>query len=206
MRNIPGLLAQPDIESGSTFVPGPGFARLDLKFDLGQLRLATDAVLSQFSDIGDGFSNLIMTRQPGQTVFGQADLSGLFHTRPDDSYVEVPREVEVDEAAYSEVRPEFVDTYFAQVHSELSNHFTLGRMRLLAKDPLNCNSWHRDPEPRLHIPIYTNGGAIMMINQHCTHLPADGSVYFTDTRGYHSAINGGEHRRVHLVAAVVLDQ
>jgi hypothetical protein len=35
-----------------------------------------------------------------------------------------------------------------------------------------------------------------------THLPADGSVYFTDTRGYHTALNGGEQRRIHIVAAV----
>lgn len=206
MSDIPGLLAHPDITTGSTFVPGPGFARLDVQFDLERLRAATDVVLSEFSNIGDGFANLVITRRPGQTEFTKADLSGLFHTRPDDSYDEVPREVRVDEAAFSEIRPEFADTYFAEVHRKLSQHFTLGRMRLLAKDPFNCNSWHRDPEPRVHVPIYTNGGAIMMINQHCTHLPADGHAYFTDTRGYHSAINGGEHRRIHLVAAVVLDK
>jgi hypothetical protein len=27
-------------------------------------------------------------------------------------------------------------------------------------------------------------------------------VYFTDTRGYHTALNGGLMERVHLVAAV----
>ena len=41
-----------------------------------------------------------------------------------------------------------------------------------------------------------------MVNHHVTHLPADGSVYFTDTRGYHTALNGGETRRVHIVAAL----
>ncbi len=151
-------------------------------------------------------ANLVLTRREGQTEFDQPTFRACSYPTGRLLHGGVPRDIKVDEAAYSEVRPEFEDTYFAHVHTELSKHFTLGRMRLLAKDPYNCNSWHRDPEPRLHVPIYTNGGAIMMINQHCTHLPADGSVYFTDTRGYHSAINGGEHRRVHLVAAVVLDQ
>jgi len=44
---------------------------------------------------------------------------------------------------------------------------------------------------------------MFMVNNFCTHLPADGSVYFADTRGYHSAINGGDTPRVHLVAAVL---
>ncbi|MDG2482753.1 MAG: hypothetical protein P8Q36_18090 [Alphaproteobacteria bacterium] len=41
------------------------------------------------------------------------------------------------------------------------------------------------------------------MNHHVTHLPADGSVYFTDTRGYHTALNGGGGVRVHIVAALV---
>ena len=41
-----------------------------------------------------------------------------------------------------------------------------------------------------------------VVNHHVTHLPADGSVDFTDTRGYHTALNGGEYSRIHLVAAL----
>jgi len=87
----------------------------------------------------------------------------------------------------------------------LSKRFPIGRTRVLSKDIYNCNSWHRDPEPRLHIPITSNPGSLFVVNHHVTHLPADGSVYFTDTRGYHTALNGGETRRVHLVAALAYD-
>jgi hypothetical protein len=45
-----------------------------------------------------------------------------------------------------------------------------------------------------------------VVNHHVTHLPADGSVYFTDTRGYHTAMNGGETHRVHIVAALAYPQ
>jgi len=48
----------------------------------------------------------------------------------------------------------------------------------------------------------TNPGSLFIVNHHCTHLPADGSVYFTDTRGYHTALNGGPDPWVHIVAAI----
>jgi hypothetical protein len=61
----------------------------------------------------------------------------------------------------------------------------------------------RDPEPRLHIPIVMNPGSLFIVNHHVTHLPANLSVFFTDTRGYHTALNGGGGDRVDLVAALV---
>ena len=73
---------------------------------------------------------------------------------------------------------------------------------MLSKGLYNCNSWHRDPETQLNIPIVTNLGSLFVVNYHVTHLPADGSVYFTDTRGHHTALNGGETRRVHIVVAL----
>ena len=85
---------------------------------------------------------------------------------------------------------------------DLKKNFKIGRIRILLKEPRSTLSWHRDPEPRIHIPIYTNPGALFIVNHHCTHLPADGSVYFTDTRGYHTALNGGEDSRTHLVATL----
>ena len=114
------------------------------------------------------------------------------------------RDEAVDEFTFSELCPEFKGTYFETLHQELTRRFPIGRMRVLLKEPLTCNSWHRDPEPRLHIPIISNPGSLFVINHHVTHIPADGSVYFTDTRGYHTAINGGEHPRVHIVAALPL--
>jgi len=79
----------------------------------------------------------------------------------------------------------------------------LGRVRLLLKEPRSTLSWHRDPEPRLHIPIYTNPGAIMVIDKRAQHMPADGSVWVTNNLKYHNAFNGGEENRVHLVACVL---
>ncbi len=203
MRNW--LSQMPDTESVSRFVPGPGFEKLDLKFDIAELRNALDDCLTRTEFKGDlnaGFGAFSLTRRPGVEVETANDLSGLFFTRVDETYKEVRREEVVDESLFSEFVPAFAGTYFEHVHDELTKRFEIGRMRVLSKGLYNCNSWHRDPEPRLHIPIISNPGSLFIVNHHATHLPADGSVYFTDTRGYHTALNGGESHRVHIVAAL----
>ncbi|MDE0927307.1 MAG: hypothetical protein OSA06_00895 [Acidimicrobiales bacterium] len=196
----------PDKEAVKNFVHGSGIDLLDLRFDINELKTALSD-LRQTTDFtaaaeADSFGALAVTRRPGVEVPTANDLSGLYWLRADDRYQEEPREEAVNEAAFTELVPTFVGTYFEHVHQELTARFPIGRMRLLWKDLYNCNSWHRDPEPRIHVPIVSNPGSLFVVNNHCTHLPADGSVYFTDTRGYHTALNGGLMERVHLVAAV----
>ena len=86
--------------------------------------------------------------------------------------------------------------------SIISKKFKLGRVRILLKEPRSTLSWHRDPEPRLHIPIITNPGCIMVIEEVAKHLPADGSVWLTNNTKYHNFFNGGEEDRIHLVACL----
>jgi len=196
----------PDSRSVVDFVPGPGIDRLSLRFDIDALRGALEACLHRSDFLGgmqdQGFAALPLTQRPGQTEWTENDLSGRYWLRGDDRYVEEAREALVPEIDFSAFNPDFAGTYFEHVHDELTRRFPIGRMRVLSKGLYNCNSWHRDPEPRLHIPILTNPGSLFVVNHHVTHLPADGSVYFTDTRGYHTALNGGETRRVHIVAAL----
>lgn len=200
------LSRAPDTTSVARFVPGPGIARLSLRFDPDRLRGALAETLSREGWAGDhreqGFGGIPLTRRPGQREWTDNDLSGRYWLRTE-FYEEEPREEVVDEAAFREIAPVARGTYFEDVLRALASRFTLGRVRLLSKGLYNCNSWHRDPEPRLHLPIVTNPGSLFVVNHHATHLPADGSVYFADTRGYHTALNGGEQRRVHLVAALV---
>ncbi|MEM7214312.1 MAG: hypothetical protein AAF423_02120 [Pseudomonadota bacterium] len=204
------IAVRPETSSVAGFVPGPGIARLNLKFDIEALREALDECLEREAFMGDmqdeGFSALPLTQRPGQTEWTANDLSGRYWLRSDDRYVEEPREDLVPEVEFSEFNPKFKGTYFEHVMEELGKRFPIGRTRILSKGLYNCNSWHRDPEPRLHIPVLTNPGSLFIVNHHVTHLPADGSVYFTDTRGYHTALNGGETRRVHIVAALAYEQ
>lgn len=197
----------PDTATVTDFVPGPGIERLDLTIDIGRLRSSLDDVLEHLAydtTYGEwGFGVLPVTRRPGTEGRDPVDVSGRFWIRPDRSYEEVARDPIVDEHAYSELVPEFANTYIAEVVDRLRSVAAIGRVRINLKQPFNANSWHRDPEPRIHVPIHSNPGCLFIVNHHCTHLPADGSIYFTDTRGYHTALNGGDAPRVHLVAAVL---
>ena len=80
------------------------------------------------------------------------------------------RDQKIDEEKYCELVPEFRNTYFEEVYNKLKK-FKLGRVRILQKEPRSTLSWHKDPEPRLHIPIITNPGCSMVIENVAKHLP-----------------------------------
>lgn len=180
--------------------------RLGKFFDPQKLNDALDQALAVDGWRGEFVKAISLSQIPSDEDSQRGNnLRGLYWTRPNHSYEEVEREEKVHEEEFSAFVKEYQHTYFYEVWQTLSRLAKIGRTRLLMMAPRKTLSWHRDPEPRLHIPIRTNPGALMIVNSHCTHLPADGSVYFTDTRGYHVAINGGEEERVHLVATLPLD-
>ena len=131
------------------------------------------------------------------------NIRGLYWTMPDTDNHEVERLERVNEEAYTEICPEFKGTYIETVYETLQKTFKIGRVRFLMKPPRTCLSWHRDPEKRLHIPIITNKGCIMVIDNEAFHMPANGSAYITDNTKYHNFFNGSEIERVHLVATVL---
>ena len=180
----------------------------ELSFDITRLRGALKEVLARKSyDNAEGtkyIAGICLNRIPGrpESITGE-NVKGIYWTKPDSSGQEVIRAKQIDESAYTEFVPDLADTYFKEVYDQLSKKFKLGRVRILLKEPRSTLSWHRDPEPRLHIPIITNPGSIMVIDEVAKHLPADGSVWITNNTKYHNAFNGGEENRIHLVACVL---
>ena len=184
------------------------FQKQDVKFDIIKLKQACDEVLKiKGFDTSLGiphFAGIPLNQIPGDpdSVKGN-NVRGIYWTKPDSTGVEVQRESKIDEHKYTEFVDDFKNTYFKEVYDQLTKKYKLGRMRLLLKEPRSTLSWHRDPEPRLHIPIYTNPGAIMVVDNVAKHMPADGSVWITNNTKYHNAFNGGEENRIHLVACVL---
>ena len=179
----------------------------DLKFDILKLREALKQVLSRkkYDDaVGTkyiaGISLNQIPRDP-DSIKGE-NVKGIYWTKPDSSGKEAKRAKRIDETKYTEFVKDLEDTYFKEVYDILSKKFKLGRVRILLKEPRSTLSWHRDPEPRLHIPIITNPGCIMVIEEVAKHLPADGSAWLTNNTKYHNFFNGGEEDRVHLVACL----
>ena len=184
------------------------FRKQDLAFSISKLRDACDQVLKlKGFDTSLGiphFAAIPLNQIPNDpdSVKGHK-ARGVYWTKPDSSGKEVSRDATIEEIEYSEFINDFKNTYFEEVYDELKKRYKLGRVRLLLKEPRSTLSWHRDPEPRLHIPIYTNPGCLMVIDKVAHHMPADGSVWVTNNIKYHNAFNGGEENRVHLVACVL---
>ena len=179
----------------------------DLKFDIIKLKKDLSKILEKRNFDTPGvthFGAIPLNQIPNKedSIKGH-NIRGQYWTIADESGKEVVRDIPIDESKYTEIVPEFKNTYFNEVYETLRKKFKLGRVRLLLKEPRSTLSWHKDPECRLHIPIITNKGCSMVIENVAKHLPADGKVWITNNTKYHNFFNGGEQARVHLVACVL---
>ena len=179
----------------------------NLKFDIQRMRDDLNKVLKKKKFESPGithFGAIPLNQIPGDenSIKGN-NIRGVYWTKPDESGKEVSRDIKIDESKYTEVVKDFQNTYFKEVYETLAKKFKIGRVRILLKEPRSTLSWHRDPEPRLHIPIITNEGCSMVIENVAKHLPADGHVTITNNTKYHNFFNGGEQSRIHLVACIL---
>ena len=179
----------------------------NLKFDIDKLRSDLEKILKKkkFNSLGiKNFAAIPLNQIPGDksSIEGH-NVRGTYWTIPNESGKEAKRDKDIEESKYTEILAEFKGTYYEEVFNILRKNFKLGRVRILLKEPRSTLSWHRDPEPRLHIPIITNKGCRMVIEDVSKHMPADGSVTITNNTKYHNFFNGGEQNRIHLVACVL---
>ena len=183
------------------------FQKQEIKFDIEKLQEAYQQIvkIKKFEDAGvTHFGAISLTQIPGDPDSIKGNKArGVYWTKPDKSGKEVVRDESLDESLYSEFIKDYENTYFKEVYDTLSSRYKLGRVRILLKEPRSTLSWHRDPEPRLHIPIITNKGCSMVIENVAKHLPADGHVTITNNTKFHNFFNGGEQGRIHLVACVL---
>ena len=179
----------------------------ELNFDILKLRKDLDKILAKKKFNSPGvthFGAIPVNQIPNDNSSIQGNnIRGKYWTIADDTGKEVSRDVDIDESKYTQLVPEFEKTYFKEVYEQLCKRFKLGRVRLLLKEPRSTLSWHKDPECRLHVPIITNKGCSMVIENVAKHLPADGKVWITNNTKYHNFFNGGEQARIHLVACVL---
>jgi hypothetical protein len=179
----------------------------NIRFDISKLRLGLEKVLKKkkFNTLDiNHFGAIPLNEIPGDKKSTEGhNIRGTYWTLPDETGKEEIRDMPINEAKYTQLVSDFNGTYFEEVYNILKKNFKIGRVRILLKEPRSTLSWHRDPEPRLHIPIITNPGCRMVIENIAKHLPADGSVTITNNLKYHNFFNGGEQSRIHLVACVL---
>ena len=76
------------------------------------------------------------------------------------------------------------------------------RSRLMNMPPKYCYSYHKDPTPRMHVPLITNENCFFVVDDEVIRLPADGNHYLIDTRKIHTFVNASWHHRLHIVGCV----
>jgi hypothetical protein len=172
--------------------------KLNIHFDITAIQEAYEHAVNKIGFSGDLINCISITHPEGL----ESDTRGIFWTK-NESYEEIQVERFVNEDAYRVFEPLLMDTYFKNVYDVLSQHYNLGRVRILKLDSRTSLSYHRDPEARLHVPIITNPGALMIVDEKAYHMHADGGVYYVDTTKYHTALNGGNEPRIHLVATIL---
>jgi len=106
------------------------------------------------------------------------------------------------EMEYTEFIPEFNHTYFKEIYDELKTvNIKIGRIRLIRNYPQHCLSWHIDNDDKIHIPIKTNTGVRMIVEDEVVHMPAGTTTIMRTKNNNHSTMNGGKEERVHMVIA-----
>ena len=133
------------------------FQKQETKFDIEKLQEAYHQIvkIKKFEDAGvTHFGAISLTQVPGDPDSIKGNKArGVYWTKPDKSGKEVSRDEMMDEASYSEFIKDYENTYFKEVYDVLSKKYKLGRIRILLKEPRSTLSWHRDPEPRLHLSL-----------------------------------------------------
>ena len=119
----------------------------------------------------------------------------------DTEFVIPPKKSLYDEKDFSTLCTQFKNTLFEDIYDVLSERYKLGRVRLMKMEPKTCLSWHIDHTPRIHLPIKTQEGCLMIIENEVFHLE-ENTWWLTDTTKKHTAINSSKKSRIHLVAVI----
>jgi hypothetical protein len=108
-----------------------------------------------------------------------------------------------DELSFNKIHPELKDTVFDELI--LSINYKIFRMRIMQMPPNTSYSTHKDPLSRIHIPIITNDKCAFLFpeNNYMKHMPADGSIYWTNTKLTHTFVNWSNEPRIHIVGTVI---
>lgn len=97
----------------------------------------------------------------------------------------------------------FIGTPFEVLYNHLKGCMNIGRVRLLKSKPSTCMNWHIDPIPRLHYPLQTDKGCLMIIEDEVHHMPLHKWTMADTHLGYHTALNASTQERIHLVVDIL---
>lgn len=106
------------------------------------------------------------------------------------------------ESDFSFLCEQFKKTVFEEMYNCLNQQYILGRVRLMKSKSKTCLSWHTDSFARIHYPVKTQQGCLMIIEDEVVHMPQN-TWWYTNTVKYHTAVNASVSDRIHLVATIL---
>jgi hypothetical protein len=188
----------------------------DWRFDLGLIRENVEEVLAR-----NPFAHVCLVHPPG------FEQDTMVHARSKGEWKTIfGRHVRMSE--FTEFNNEF---WGGPLHAMWNDLNTLSpvqvtRLRIATLEPRRCYSLHNDEEIRYHFVVETNSKCLFVVSEdgrnpdthmpvypepgqfelpqfHTFHMPADGQVYALDTNHVHTALNGGDTRRIHLLFETV---
>ena len=111
-----------------------------------------------------------------------------------------------NETDFSVLCSVFKNTMFETVYYALKERYQnkLGRIRLMKMKSKTCLSWHQDSCVRVHYPIKTDQGCMMIIENEVIHMPQN-TWWYSNTLPFHTAINASSSDRIHLVSSILVD-
>lgn len=112
------------------------------------------------------------------------------------------------EGSYDTTNEMFKGTYFENILNMFP--FPVCRVRFVRLSSKACYRFHRDMTYKFHIPLVTNPSNVMIWPEQShriiVHMPADGYIYFTETAISHTALNGGQDYRYHIVVSSMVER
>jgi hypothetical protein len=132
---------------------------------------------------------------------GKGQQTGVQYADNEDPFLSAVGKKQKDrsETEYCLINPLFQNTIF----EDIIKKYNLCRSRLLWMDRKSCYSIHKDPSPRLHIPLITNSYCmfIFLDKPQLIHLPA-GNIYVVNTLKKHSFCNFSDESRLHFMGCI----
>jgi len=164
-------------------------------------RLVNNNVIPEIDD--QMCINTVQTR-PSDVFYGRGSLFYDWDNKKEiDGKIEIPlRDVPLKESDFNTLCTQFRGSLFEDIYQALRKKYNIGRLRIMKMRPKTCLTWHQDDTTRVHYPIKTHKGCMMIIDSKVKHLP-EMTWWETNTLPHHTTINAGTVDRLHLVSVIL---
>lgn len=156
-------------------------------------QLCINSTIDFVDDFGLGVGSLDFDWNNKSTILDDAGNSKIIIPR---------REHPLKDSDFTVMCSQFKGTAIEELYLNMKSKFNIGRVRIMKSEPKTCLSWHVDHTQRIHYPIKTQPGCLMVIEDEVLHMP-ENTWWLTNTTVKHTAFNGSSENRIHLVGVIL---